>query len=189
MSKLESAAKPILIPLVDKTRSIGSLSAEERGVVWKWATKTAYLHTWAGPLKNAVQLPHLRALYGPSGVPMSGVYVFGMQDNFTKKTAYYQTGTWPHFDPPAELVLNAISKAAGSYKIGLQFKHLYLLTAFWPEFSAETVLTAGAHIPIWPMRSDPWTVWSYEGPATEHVIGKLIDFTDSLALQHPAKPT
>jgi hypothetical protein len=189
MSKLESAAKPILIPLLDNTRTVDNLNAEERGVVWKWAAKTAYLHTWAGPLKNAAQLPHLRALYGPTGAPIPRVHVFGMQADFNKKTAYYQSGTWPHFEPPTELVLNVVQKAAGSYKIGLQFKYLYLLTVFWPEPSAEIVLTAGVHIPIWPMKSDPWTVWSYEGPATDHVIGKLIDFTDSLALQHPATTT
>ncbi|MGE4055464.1 MAG: hypothetical protein AB7F99_11760 [Vicinamibacterales bacterium] len=185
MSKLESMAKPILIPLLDETRTVGNLSVEERGVVWKWAAKTAYLHTWAGPLKNAVQRSHLHALHGPTGVPVPGVHVFGMQAGFNKKTAYYQTGTWPHFAPPAEPVLRVVKNAAGSYKIGLQFKHLYLLTAFWPEPFAELVLTAGAHIPIWPMKSDPWSVWSYEGPETDHAIGKLIDFADSLALKHP----
>ena len=42
-----------------------------------------------------------------------------MQAGFNKKTAYYQTGTWPHFEPPTELVLNVVQNAAGSYKIGL----------------------------------------------------------------------
>ena len=184
MSALEAVAKPILIPLLDNKRPVSNLSVEERLIVWKWTAKTAYVHSWAGPLKNA-QLPHLHALYGPAGLPVEGVYVVAMQADFTQPTGYYQAGTWPHFQPPAELVADVIGKASGSYKVGLQFRHLYLLTAFWPNPSVEIVLRQDMHLPVWPMKTAPWTVWSADYiSTTDHAIGLLVDFTNTLAAQH-----
>lgn len=87
MSRLEGAAKPILIALMEQSRRPHSLSAAEGAVVGKWTAKTAYLHTWAGPSKNPVQLAHLRALHGDAGVPATGVGVFGMQSEYKQPTA------------------------------------------------------------------------------------------------------
>ena len=35
-----------------------------------------------------------------------------------------------------------------SYKLGLQFKHLYLVTAFWPQFNTQYALAHNIHVPI-----------------------------------------
>ena len=103
MNKLESEAKPILVPLIDNQRPVADLTTVERVVVGRWAAKTAYLHSWAGPLKMPVSLEHLAALQGPSGCPLPGVGVFGSQFGFSMKSSYCQTGTWPPWLKPGGL--------------------------------------------------------------------------------------
>lgn len=56
MNRLEAAAKPILVPLIEKVRTIDSLSPEEADIVGKWATKTAHMHL------NSTLLPPRRAM-------------------------------------------------------------------------------------------------------------------------------
>jgi len=98
MSRLEGTAKPILVPLIEKERTIDSLTPEEAGVVGKWASKTAFMHSWTS---------------------VAGIAVFGMQSNFKKPSAYYQRRHWPQFCKP-EIGVPAESPRE-AYKIGLQF--------------------------------------------------------------------
>ena len=95
MSRLERVAKPILVSLIEKERTIESLSLEEAEIAGRWAVKTAYMHSWTSPLKRPVQLDHLKALLGDDGRPFPGVGVFGMQSDFKKQSAYFQPGFWP----------------------------------------------------------------------------------------------
>ena len=92
MCRLESAAKPILIPLMDDEQSVNTLSANERAVLAKWTAKTAYLHSWVGPLQEPVQLDHLHTLYGDTGMPVTDIGVFAAQTDFAKPNSYIQTG-------------------------------------------------------------------------------------------------
>lgn len=146
MSRLEGRAKPILVPLIEKERSIESLSREEAEIVGKWAVKTAYMHSWTIPLKRPVQLNHLRALLGDDGSPVAGVGVFGMQSDFKKQSAYIQVGFWPQ--TPVERFAETPDEA---YKIGLQFRYLYLLTAFWPNPKSVLMLIENLHTVIFPV--------------------------------------
>jgi len=95
MSRLEAVAKPILLPLIDKQRTIESLSPEEGDIVGRWAAKTAYMHSWTSPLKRSVQLDHLTAMCGDGGHLVPGVGVCGAQLDYKQQSAYVLSGFWP----------------------------------------------------------------------------------------------
>ena len=131
MSRLEGIAKPVLIPLIDNETRIESLSSADADIVGKWVVKTAYMHRWTSPLEHPVRLDNLKALCGDAGRPSPGVAVFGMQADFKQPSAYFLSGHWPQFYMPEMKVSD--ETPGDAYKIGLQFRYLYLLTAFWPS--------------------------------------------------------
>jgi hypothetical protein len=182
MSSLEGTAKPILITLMEQSRHLQSLSASERTVVGKWAAKTAYLHTWAGPSKNPVQLAHLRALYGDAGAPANGVGVFGMQSEFKKPSGYIRTGLWPQLGTP-QTEDGETPKAA--YKVGLHFRHLYLLVASWPNPTSLLTRLRNLHLRVFPAGegADPdYAVVGLAVPVSP--IDRLVAFANGLAVSH-----
>lgn len=73
-----------------------------------------------------------------------------------------------------------IEVAQASYKIGLQFRHLYLLVAFWPESTLFTI-ARGLHVPVFP-RSRPWAKYSGEFVVGDGAVDQLAAFTRSLGL-------
>jgi hypothetical protein len=182
MNRLEIAAKPLLTTLIDGSRPLRSLSASETAVLSKWAAKTAYLHTWAGPLKHPVQLAHLEALEGDSGQPTLGVGVFGMQSEYKQPSAYIQSGewhqlggaeTWKSYDIPAE-----------AYKIGLQYRGLYLLVAFWPSLEALFARVRDMHVRLLPADNAPDPECAIELAIGDGLIERLAAFTNLLAVWH-----
>ena len=181
MCELEIAAKPILIPLMEGQRSIGSLSDDERAILSKWAAKTAYLHTWTGPLKDPVQIDHLEALRGDAGQPVAGVGVFVMQDEYSRQSSYLQTGHWPQFTVNERP--NGVETPAEAYKIVLQYRRLYLLVAFWPNPHSVLARLKGMHIRIWAP-GDHDEEWEYQLPVLAGELGLLKTFADWLAVIH-----
>jgi hypothetical protein len=182
MSRLETIAKPIVEPLVDERRSLESLNAFEAATLAKWAVKTAYMHTWASPLKQPVQLAHLQALRDDAGAPAPGVAVFGMQSLYGRPSSYIQTGHWPQLalppqTPPSET-------PAGAYKIGLQFRHLYLLVAFWPTEPVAFTLVRAMHRRLFPAADGPDPDYSPTLVICDGPVDRLKAFADWLAVLH-----
>lgn len=182
MSHLEGIAKPILVPLIDNERTIESLSSAEADIVSKWVVKTAYMHSWTSPFKHPVQLDHLKALCGDAGRPSPGVAVFGMQSDFKQPSAYLLSAHWPQFCKPEMKVPDGTP--AEAYKIGLQFRHLYLLTAFWPNPDSLLTLAKGLHIPVIPASQGQWPDYSTDTTVGEGPIDHLIVFCKTLAVCH-----
>lgn len=181
MGRLEAAAKPILIPLMEGKRIIDSLSPDERGIVSKWAAKTAYLHTWAGPLKDPVQIEHLKELLGDDGHPAAGVGVFSMEADYSRQTSYVQTSHWPHLT--ANERPNGVTTPPEAYKIALQYRRLYLLVAFWPNLTSVLARLKGMHVRIWaPGAHDE--EWQYQPPILAGPLGLVKTFADWLAVVH-----
>ncbi len=179
MSRLESAAQPVLIELMDSARQLRTLSESESAVIAKWAAKTAYLHTYAGPMKKPVRGEHLKQLTGDSGVPVSGVGVFANQMEHVKPSGYVQTGTWPQL-LRAEVAVDG-QTPVDAYKIGLQFRRLYLLVAFWPN--PTSLLTRGRDVHYrlcGPEQSDA----EYDVQVTFGAgpVDRLMAFANSLAV-------
>jgi hypothetical protein len=181
MSRLENAAKPLIIALIEQHRSLQSLSAEEAALLSKWAVKTAYLHSWAGPLGQPVQLSHLRELAGDGDVVAHGVGVFGMQSAYVQPSAYIQTGHWPQL--AAAGTGEDKGTPAAAYKIGLQYRSLYLLVAFWPSPASVFVRVTNMHIRLIPQQKvDP----EYAIQLTTGVgpIDRLAAFANWLGVWH-----
>jgi hypothetical protein len=177
MSRLEVLAKPLLVPLIDGQRKIEELSASESAIIAKWTTKTAYMHSLTSALKQPVVSDHVRALNGDDGVPLSEVAVFGMLSDFKKQTGYFLARYWPTFGRRISI---PIEVAQVSYKIGLQFRHLYLLVAFWPE-SALFTIARGLHIPVFPP-GRPWAKYSGEFVVGDGPVDQLALFSRALGL-------
>lgn len=182
LSRLETAAQLLLMPLMDGDRPIPSLSVPEAAVVGKWAVKTAYLHTWTGPLKQPVQIGHVRELNGDLGRPVRGVSVFAMQSQYVKPSGYIQSGAWPQAgglevtaggDTPAE-----------AYKIGLQYRGLYLLVAYWPNLSSLFARVRDMHVRLVPSGDSPEAEYSADLVIGDGPIDRLAAFTNSLAVWH-----
>lgn len=183
MGRLEGVAKPILVPLIEKERTIESLSPEDAEIVGKWAVKTAYMHSWTSPLKRPVHLDHLKALLGDDGKPFPGVGVFGMQSDFKKQSAYFQPGFWAQLSKIKEKCL--VGTPDEAYKVGLQFRHLYLLTAFWPNPRSVLTLVEDLHIPIFPVGQDGLPHYSIDLTVGDGPLDQLALFTKWLAVSHP----
>jgi hypothetical protein len=180
MSRLETAAQPLLISLIEERRSIPSLEEREAALVGKWAAKTAYLHTWASPLKWPVQLAHVQQLTGDAGMPSPGVGVFAMQADYRKPSGYYQSGTWLHIGGDASTARTSDT----AYKVGLQYRKLYLLVAFWPDAAAEFVRHDALHSRLVPRVVPAETLYSRELAIGGGPIDRLAAFTDALAVMH-----
>jgi hypothetical protein len=181
MARLENAARPILIPLL-QDRGVETLSAGEAAVLGKWAAKTAYLHTWGGMGGRPVQVEHLRALAGDGGAPVEGVTLFATKGTHTKPSAYVGGGSWPQWGPPQTEADGQPPRSA--YKVGLQFGPLYLLVAFWPDPASLLLRATGVHIQVFP-QTPPAGEWNPfpsllqigDGPADE-----LVAFVNCLAV-------
>lgn len=182
MSRLEVAAMPALRELIDRGREISSLSSSESAVISKWAAKTAYLCTYAGPLRHPVQPDHMRTTCGDSGMLAGGVGVFAMQADYKQPSGYIQTGQWPQLIRPN--VAGDGQTPRDAYKIGLQFRHLYLLVAFWPDPSSLFIPVRNLHIPLLPGRSDSDVNFTAELTVGSGPIDRLIVFANSLGVQH-----
>lgn len=182
MSRLENAAKPALTKLMNQTRTLQSLPSLQAALVGKWAAKTAYLHSWAGPLKRPVEISHLRELYGDTGAVAHGVGVFGMQSEYIQPSGYIQTGHWPQL-ANAETTENRQTPAA-AYKIGLQFQHLYLLVAFWPNPASVFMRVRNMHIRLIPRGEEFDPEYPIQVNVGDGPIDRLAAFANWLAVWH-----
>jgi hypothetical protein len=182
MSRLETAAQPLLNLLMDQARSVRSLSVPEAAVVGKWAVKTAYLHSWTVPLKQPVSVGHLRELNGDSGQPVRGVGVFAMQSQYTKPSGYVQSGFWPQL-AGVEVTPNG-ETPADAYKIGLQYRSLYLLVAFWPNLHSLFTRVQDMHLRLLPSGNSTEEEYLPEMVIGKGPVDRLAAFTNSLAVRH-----
>lgn len=181
MSRLENAVRPLLVSLIDRTKPIESLSVPEAALVSKWVGKTAYMHSWAGPLKDPVQVSHLEALCGDTGELVPGVGVCGMQAEYVQPSAYIQTGHWPQLC--ANERPDGVATPVEAYKIGLQYRNLHLLVAFWPNQTSMLTRVTGMHVRLFPhdARDLEYAFPSPSGNGPKHVL-KV--FTEWLGVRH-----
>ena len=139
MSRLETAASPMLKDLIDGNRGLSSLTDAERALLARWSVKTAYVIAGASVAKWPVPPPHMLTLNGDDGQIPGGVNVFACQRTFDPEHLinFIQSESWPQFlgegGAPVQL-----SSARDAYKIAFSYKHLFLLVAFMPHSSAFT---------------------------------------------------
>lgn len=187
LSRLESAAKPLVIRLIDQPESLQRLASDEAALLAKWAAKTAYLHSWAGALRHSVELSHVRHLAGDAGTLAPGVAIFAMQSAYVQPTAYIQTGHWPQF--AATDVGQDRQTPEAAYKIGLQFRALYLLTAFWPDAASVLVRVRNMHLGLTPPQRQFDPEYAIELEIGPGPVDRLAAFANWLAVWHSGEPS
>ena len=148
MNDLERQTKELLKPLIQGTTNLLSISDDERTTLAKWATKTAYVISHAAPLKKTPPPSHMRYMKDHAGGVPPRVEAFGQQSDWTLDFNQIQRNEWSHIaEPPRENP----NPPAGTYKIALQFRSLMLLVAHWSEPKSTPMISAGIHIPLWPV--------------------------------------
>ena len=149
MNDLERQTKELLKPLIQGTTNLLSLSDDERATLAKWATKTGFVISHASPLKKTPPSSHMRYMKDHAGDVPPRVEVFGQQFLSTLDFNQIQRNQWPHIaagPPPKDP-----APPDGTYKIAFHFRSLMLLVAHWAEPNSTPMISAGIHIPLWPV--------------------------------------
>jgi hypothetical protein len=103
-----------------------------------------------------------------------------MQADYKQRSAYFLTRYWPYLSThPVEIPAEV---AQASYKIGLQFRHLYLLIAFWPNPRSVFMLAKGLHTPVFSQPKCSWPKYSVDFTVGNSPVDQLVVFCRSLAL-------
>ena len=76
MCQLEAHVKPLLLALIDRSLSPERMTDEQRYLVSRWATKTAYMLNSSSNLEEKIRPEHLRSLQSESSRLPDGVFVF-----------------------------------------------------------------------------------------------------------------
>jgi hypothetical protein len=148
MNELEKQTKELLKPLIEGTVNLLSISDEERTTLAKWSTKTGYVLSYAAPLKKTPHPSHMRYMKDHAGAVPPRVEVFGQQSSWTADFNQIQRNQWRHI---AELPPKHSAPPEGTYKIAFQFRSLMLLVAHWSDPNSMPMISAGIHIPLWPV--------------------------------------
>jgi hypothetical protein len=153
MSDLEDKVKPLLIPLLNAQQSVHGLPSAERLILARWAAKTAYMVNSSSNLDVAVNPSHIRFLAEDQTTLPEAVGVFIQHYEDSREFSWVQENHWPCFSlvPPED---GGKDKGRGGYKIGLQFRRLFLSVAHWPHSNWSFLLGAGMHMPVWPLQGN-----------------------------------
>lgn len=150
MSDMESAARPILLNLIEGNHEVAQLSCHERGVIAKWATKTAYVLNSASNYYSIIPKHQYNELKNGSSILPNHVAVFGCQHNNTERFYWLQQTHWSVIAGKAVNPNKLKKLAIKTYKISLQFGKLLLLVTYWPYAGWQLALQIGVHVPLWP---------------------------------------
>lgn len=131
MSKLETAVKAFLIGLIDGTRDLSTLDEDQKLLLARWATKTAYMvnHTWKVP--PIVPIKHIQQLHAVHSNLPQGVMVFANQHCKGSGVEWMQGRDWVC---AYSIFIRREAQAMHqqSYRLAIQIGKLLLLIAFWP---------------------------------------------------------
>ena len=157
MSNLEQSCKPILVDLIHGRKSLDELDRIECLMVGRWAAKTAYTLNSSANFPIKVPQSHIWSLFEHLSRLPWGVGVVGARAGSTD-FAWFQSTVWVLCGPDHLTSRIAPLMNERSYKIGLHFGSLVLITA-WHS------------IPKWLMMF--WTdvqtgIWPWEGKCGWH---------------------
>jgi len=155
MSALETACKPLLLRLFSSNKSITALNSDERLLLARWATKTAFVLNSSSNFNCQVPAGHLFSLRRRARSLPGGTAVLAQQHSSTEPFSWVQSSSWILVGPQNRDEEKVKRLVDGAYKICLQFADLLLLVARWPRRSWRLCLWSGVHIPIWPI-GEPW---------------------------------
>jgi len=155
MSQLENAAKPILIALIEGTRSFPDLDRDERFAIARWTLKTAAAlnrsSIYGSPkLENSRPVPneHLRKL-ADGKMPTEALVVGTIYATYQKQFDFLQDAQWRN---PQNSIRLQEEHRNRSYKIALSFRQLMLIAAYYPSEDYAYGINSKACFPVWATR-------------------------------------
>lgn len=180
MNDLEKHTRELLKPLIEGSLNLLSISDDDRTALAKWATKTGYVLSHAAPLKKVPPTPHMRYIKDYAGAVPPHVEVFGQQSLWTADFNQIQRNQWRHIaEPPPKHP----APPEGTYKIAFQFRCLMLLVAHWSDPNSTPMISAGIHIPLWPVKKLHITYHEQLPPLdTKDAMAPLDRFCTTLAV-------
>jgi hypothetical protein len=159
MSELETAAIPVLKPLMHGTSKVTDLTRTQCALVARWTVKTAYMLNTASNYDLKIPAGHLSELHTNVHPVPKGVAVFAQQHKSDRDFYWLQGAMWHGVFGNEVVDFDPQEATTRSYKIALQFRSLILLVACWPFEGWRLALWRGVHRPLWPQEGP---IASYE---------------------------
>jgi len=151
MSDLEVEINDLLIELIEAKRRVDDLSHEEKLLLSRWATKTAYTLNLGSNFTKMVPLEHFHSIYkNPTSLP-DNVYVFAQNHKSDSKFYWNQNNMWRFINSQGDIEKDDMRMMKeNGYKIGFQFGSLLLLVVYVPIQEYALVLNKDVHIIVYP---------------------------------------
>lgn len=185
MSQLETDVAQPLLALASGNRPLAELTTDERALVARWATKTAFALRVADLGPKVVQPGEARALV-TGGMPC--VQVVARQSDVDLGLGWYTTQWWM-VDYPPDAVAECSRLVGRSHKTILTVGRLVFAVCFWPDPKWALVVSKRSHNPLWPARG-VWLTYSYATDrhgAPPTVETEIIDMVVGTRIAHPAR--
>jgi hypothetical protein len=158
MSKLEDEAKPLLLPLIQGTRSLSTLDSAERLLLARWTAKTAYAWYFAMGEFGIIPDHHPLQVQCAEKPLAEGAVVFGCQrpPQSDKQLGHCFSANWQFFTL-GERSDKHRDYCRESYKASVQIGFLHLMVSY-AVAGARVMPLIGVHQLIFPADADscPW---------------------------------
>ena len=152
MSRLETAALAVLLPLIEGTKTLASLSEDERAVLARWCLKTAYVsnrYAVAHGGRHFIPEEHGHSVMDGNELP-PGFCLVGAQFD-RPKNLYTKTGRdWPVHNAPPGTERDCNVLLGRSYKALFDLGPVVLMLVYWPPFPPwRLALCEEVHEVVW----------------------------------------
>ena len=149
MSKLENEAKPIIEDLISLKRLCIDLNDQERLILARWTTKTAYTLNAGSNYHKNIPPEHYSYLYKNKNLLPANVWSFAQQHHASQAFYWLQWPAWA-LNNVEENHAEIEQLKTQAYKISFQFSNLLLTVFYLPLNEYIPVLWKGIHIPMYP---------------------------------------
>jgi len=155
MSDLEGEVQQTLMALADGRVNVRDLDAQQRGVLARWAMKTAFVWAEASTRKGHtpfIPASHAQSIMNGLGVPQT-VSVFGMSHHLPATIAAHasRTSMIQHAPGTTEEKILEHRRKNLLYKCSFLIGKLLLTVMHCPASEGAIVVWPGVHHQIWPL--------------------------------------
>jgi len=169
MSRLETQAKPVLLPLMHLEKSILMLTDDERRILSRWAVKTAFMISTSQTIKFTLPLDIFRALGKDEASGPNDCFVFANQQQNLPKGFLY-TSPADHLGDEIPIQL----------RLGFSLDHLHFVTVIPLDKEPRIArIAAGIHTPLWPLNAGVFACYK-SVPTALPTASAYLDFLTNL---------
>jgi hypothetical protein len=143
MSTLETAAMPVMKPLIEGKGNLYKCRGAEARILGRWAAKTAYVLNAASAYSLKVPQSHRASIL--RGTVPNEVFVFGLPFS-TEELHWSQHTEWQFLNARPEELPSDIELETRTYKIGIRLRHLSFIVV-WNGLKEWTVAAPRS----WPL--------------------------------------